>query len=414
MTYARVRVLVLGASGTIGRAIQSEARGIGSLELAPASHSGKPGHIQIDYESLLTADAWGEVLQSHRIAAVVNCIGIWSGTTEEFERIQYTVPVALFDACASLGIRVVHLSALGFSSGSPLPYASTKARADRYLLEHCPMGVVVRPSLVFGREGDSTKFFLNLAALPLQVDFGFARNLQPVHVREVARAVVDALVQTEPPRVVECAGTHRVSIPEYFAALRRGMGLGPAHFTLMLPPWCARLLFEAGELLGAHFINHQTWVLLQTGTHSGKGHPTATPYEEFATPLDHRMARDTQLYWLARLSIAFLWLWTAAVSFFSWPRQQTLAWLHDLWPGLGTPLGLAASCALDAAMGLLSLFRGGRRLWQAQFALTTVYSIGLAAALPWSWAHPLGPLTKNLAVLFTMLYLAVQEPRRRS
>jgi hypothetical protein len=64
-------------------------------------------------------------------------------------------------------------------------------------------------------------------------------------------------------------------------------------------------------------------------------------------------------------------------------------------------------------MGLLSLFRGGRRLWQAQFALTAVYSIGMAIALPWSWAHPLGPLTKNLAVLFTMLYVAVHEPRRR-
>jgi nucleoside-diphosphate-sugar epimerase len=86
MTDASVRVLVLGASGTIGRAIQNEARGVGSLELLPASHRGRPGHIRLDYESLLTADAWREVLESHRIAAVVNCVGIWSGTAEEFER----------------------------------------------------------------------------------------------------------------------------------------------------------------------------------------------------------------------------------------------------------------------------------------------------------------------------------------
>jgi uncharacterized protein YbjT (DUF2867 family) len=71
------------------------------------------------------------VLRDHRIDAVVNCVGIWIGTVEQFELVQYTVPVALFDACSQLGIRVVHLSALGFSAQSTLPYASTKARADQ-------------------------------------------------------------------------------------------------------------------------------------------------------------------------------------------------------------------------------------------------------------------------------------------
>lgn len=292
-----MRVLVLGGGGMIGSAIRNEARGVGSLELLPASHRDRPGHIRVEYESLATARAWIEVLQQFRIDAVVNCVGIWSGTAEEFERIQYAVPVALFDACASLRARIVHVSALGFSPDSPLAYASTKARADRYLLEHCPSGVVVYPSLVFGTEGDSTRFFLKLAALPLQVDFGFARNLQPVHVREVAQAVVDALNQAEPPRIIECTGTHPVSIPEYLAALREGMGLRPVRFTLKLPRWSGRLLFEAGELLGARFINRQTWALLQTGTQSERNHPAAVPYAAFATPRDRpgRRPRCTSL-----------------------------------------------------------------------------------------------------------------------
>lgn len=408
----RKRVLVLGASGMVGRAIQEEARSTQALELLPASHRDRPGHLHIDYESLTTSEAWARVLSEHRVDAVVNCVGIWSGSVEKFEWVQYTVPVALFDACSQLGVRVVHVSALGFSADSPLPYASTKARADQYLLEHCPPGVVVYPSLVFGGDGDSSRFFLNLAALPLQVDFGFARNLQPVHVREVAEAVTSALRQERPPRTIECAGTHPVTIPEYFDALRAGMGLKPVRLKMKLPGWCGRLLFTAGELLGAHFVNRQTWVLLQTGTRSGKQNPKALPYAQFATLADRQMTQETQLYWFARLGIAFLWLWTAAVTYFAWPQQETLSWLNSLWPGLGTPFWLATSCILDATLGVASLLWPRKRLWQAQFALTAVYSVGLALALPWSWRHPFGPLTKNLAVLATLLFLAMQEAKR--
>jgi hypothetical protein len=126
------------------------------------------------------------------------------------------------------------------------------------------------------------------------------------------------------------------------------------------------------------------------------------------------MVRETQLYWFARLGIAFLWLWTAMVTAFFWPRTETLAWLASLSPVLATPFWLTLSSLLDAAMGLGSLFRPSKRLWQTQIALTSVYSIGLAVSLPWAWMHPFGPLTKNLAVLATMAYLAMQEPKRET
>jgi hypothetical protein len=181
---------------------------------------------------------------------------------------------------------------------------------------------------------------------------------------------------------------------------------------LKLPTWCGKLLFRAGEFLGAHFVNRQTWLLLETGTHSGHNNPAALPYEHFATAADRRMTQETQLYWFARLGLAFLWLWTAAVTYFVWPRHETLSWLDSLWPGLGTPFWLTTSCTLDATMGVASLLWPRERLWQAQFALTAAYSLGLAIALPWTWGHPFGPLTKNLAVMATMLILATQESKR--
>lgn len=389
------------------------ARTTPNLEILPASHRDKAGHVRVDFEAMTIPDAWLRVLDDLRVDAVVNCVGIWSGTAEEFERIQYTVPVALFDACNASARQVVHLSALGFSERSPLPYASTKARADRYLLQCCGQGTVVYPSLVFGPDGRSTRFFLDLAALPVQVDFGLPRNLQPVHVDEVARAVVAALTAATPARVIECAGTHAVSIPEYFAALRTGLGLRPAApVRWKVPLAWGRAFFTIGEAFGRHFVNQQTWTLLQTGTRAADPHPEARPYEDFASPRDLDAVRQTQLYWFARLGVAFLWLWTAAVTWLVWPRAETMSWLSALHPALATPFWLGASCALDAAMGLLALFKPSRLLWQAQAALTAAYTAGLAIALPSFWAHPFGPLTKNVAVLATMLFLVIHEQKR--
>ncbi len=396
----------------IGHAILEAGAGDSSLCLVPASHLRLVDYVWVDFGALTDAEAWSTVLSEVAVDAVVNCVGIWMGSAGDFERLQYTVPVALFDACSRRGLRVVHVSALGFSVDAPLPYAATKARADRYLLEHCPSGIVVYSSLVFGSEGRSTRFFLNLAALPVSVDLGLPANLQPVHVRDVARAVIEALKAQHPVRAVECAGSHPISVAEYLSALRKGMGFRAAPLRLRLPRWCARLVFQAGEAIGARFVNRQTWTLLQAGTRGQDLHPQALPYERMASERDRRMVRETQLYWFARLGVAFLWLWTAAATFFIWPKADTLAWLASVSPALGTMLVLSASCLLDASLGLFSLFRPSKRLWQAEFLVTAFYTVVLAVCLPWTWGHPLGPLTKNLPVLATMLYLAMQETRR--
>lgn len=408
----RQRVLVLGASGMTGRAIQQLARAYPQLDLVRASHREVPGYVTVPYASLDTAQAWKAILQDAAIDIVVNCVGIWTGDDAEFEQVQYVVPVALFDACAQTGRRVVHVSALGFSPDSPLPYASTKVRADRYLLESSAPGTVVYPSLVFGPDGLSSRFFLSLAALPIQVDFGFAKNLQPVPVEAVAKAVLDAAVADGPPRQIECAGPRHISATDYLAALRKGMGLPPAVLSIRPPRWVAGLAFNAGELLGSRFINRQTWELLKEGTCSAHENPQAVPYEQFSSTKEATGAKEVQLYWATRLGVAFLWLWTAVVSMWYWPQTETLAWLNALYPGLGKPGWLAASCALDAAMGLCALFRPSTKLWRIQLGLVACYSLGLSWAIPAFWAHPFGPLTKNIAVLSALGLLALHEPKR--
>lgn len=407
-----MRILILGASGMIGQAVRQALRQVKGAVVLPASHRKLDGYVHVDFGSLTKPSSWVRVLQAHKVDAVINCVGIWKGSDEEFERIQYEVPVALFQACDQLKLKLVHVSAVGFTKDTPLPYVSTKARADEFLLTHCSQGVVVLPSLVFGSDGNSSRFFLKLAALPVHMGFGFPRNLQPVHVRDVADAVVDALIHPTASRQVISAGQRQLDTTGYFRALRKGMGLGAPWLTLRLPRFLAKAFFMAGEKLNAHFVNRQTWLLLEAGTCDTREHPEAWPYEKFATKADLERVQDFQLYWAARLGMAFIWLWTAIVSLWAWPTAQTLSWLSALHPSLGSMPWLAASAALDAAMGVLSLTYARRWLWKAQFSLVAIYSAGLLYALPEFALHPFGPLSKNIAILVLLACLAKAEKER--
>jgi uncharacterized protein YbjT (DUF2867 family) len=407
------RVLVLGASGLIGRAVLRQARGQAGLHMLPASHRQLTGYLRIPYETLDTPEAWQTVLRLHRVDAVVSAVGIWQGSSARFERLQFAVPVALFQACAGLGLRVVHLGALGLQAAAEgaqaLPYVHTKLRAQQHLLAHCPGGVLVLPSLVYGAQGQSTRFFLQVARLPLAVDFGLPPCVQPVHVDEVAAAVLQALTEARPPRVRECAGRAPVTPTQYLASLRAGLGLPPARWQLRLPRAASAAVFRVGGWLGHRFVNLQTWRLLQAGTTSRQDFAHARPAETFAGPTDLAALRVQTAAWAARLALAFVWLWTAWVSWAVWPREQSLAWLAQAHPVLGQPAVLAAASLLDAGLGLATLLRPGRRLWLAQVALVAAYTGLGSLAMPWAWQHPLGPLSKNLPLLALLGLLAALD-----
>src|SRR5436190_2145514 len=74
---------------------------------------------------------------------------------------------ALFEACVTTDVRrVLQVSALG-ADLDMTGYQRSKHAADRHLLSLPLDATVLRPSLVFGPEGASTKMFFTLASLPL-------------------------------------------------------------------------------------------------------------------------------------------------------------------------------------------------------------------------------------------------------
>lgn len=109
---------------------------------------------------------------------------------------------------------------------------------------------------------------------------------------------------------------------------------------------------------------------------------------------------------LMRLILAAMWLVTGALSLGIYPQADSLGLLERV--GLHgttalTTLYLAAT--LDTALGLLTLFRPNKFLWQAQAMLIVAYTLIISLWLPEFWLHPFGPILKNFPILMLLWLL---------
>ncbi|EGD06455.1 NAD-dependent epimerase/dehydratase, partial [Burkholderia sp. TJI49] len=127
------------------------------------------------------------------------------------------------------------------------------------------------------------------------------------------------------------------------------------------------------------------------------------------------LRRDALAMWrrpLLRGALAIVWIWTAIVSAFVHPLNDSLARLALAHlTGLPAQAALYAACALDFAFGVATLAAPSRRLWLAQGALIVAYSAVIAVTMPGLLAEPFGPVLKNVPILAILLILFAEEER---
>lgn len=85
---------------------------------------------------------------------MVSLVGIMHGSTKQFENIQWKGAENVARAARDAGAKLVHVSAIGASLQSEIPYARTKALGEVAVLDLCPDATIIRPSIVFGPEDD--------------------------------------------------------------------------------------------------------------------------------------------------------------------------------------------------------------------------------------------------------------------
>ena len=434
-----MRVLVTGASGFIGRHLVARLGAEGHEVVGVARNLEQarrliPGIVWVhgDLDRDLAPEIWAPRLEA--VEAVINCAGILqSSAGNDIRAVHETGPIALFGACETAGVRrVIQVSALGAGAAAGTEYAASKAAADDWLLASGLDGIVVRPSLVVGRDAyGGTVFFRALAALPwvLPLPGRGEQRFQPIAMDDVTEAILRLLRSgASSGRILDLVGPREMTLAEILLALRGWLGLGPP-IPVPVPMAPIRLLARLGDCLrwfgGRGALSTTSIRQLEFGI-------TADPapfVEALAmTPLDleDALARQpsgvadrwhARLYFLRpalRVSLGLFWLWTGIATAFFFPRAEGEALLAAVGVPAGLlPLAFWLGCLLDVVLGLLLLARVQvRAVAGLQIAITLPYMVMLTLAMPELWFHPLGPMSKLVPLLVaTAVLMAIEDDR---
>ena len=427
-----MRVLLTGASGFIGRAVAQSLRARGHAVVPVLRHppAGARDAVQADFAGIPRRSWW--VAQLAGIDAVVNAVGILRERDGQTFRALHTLaPVELFQACASAGVRtVVQVSALGADEHARSAYHLSKKAADDVLRALPLAGAVVQPSLVYGPGGTSAALFNKLAMAPLlPFPQGGRMLVQPVHVDDVVQAIVQ-LVE-EPPLSVATlafAGPQPLAMRDYLAELRGALGERRRQWIVAVP----ESLFRAGATLASHLpgslLDAETADMLLAGNATQANALPELLDRAPRAPRDFVPAGQREVQrraavldlWhpVLRAALAFLWIWTAVVSFGLYPVRDSYALLARVGlHGMLATIALYGAALLDLVLGALTLAapaRWRRPVWMAQLALIAGYTVLITLFLPEYWLHPYGPISKNVPLLGLIgLLWALEPPGRR-
>lgn len=251
-----MKILLCGARGFIGSHLLQALRQAGHEVICGVSQAGSRAHdaVQVDYARDTQAAAWRDRVEGMDV--VINAVGVLRDTHRRpIQAVHADTPIALFEACAQAEVRhVVHISALGIEH-SATRYAQTKLAAEQHLRGMAQAGrlsaTILKPSIVFGKGGDSSALFLNLARLPIALMPGpvIDAQVQPVAVTDLADVVVRLVANlTQAPETLACVGPQSVQLGDFIASLRTQLGHRPAT-VLRLPEWVTSLSARCGDLV---------------------------------------------------------------------------------------------------------------------------------------------------------------------
>jgi uncharacterized protein YbjT (DUF2867 family) len=167
-----MKILVVGASGFIGSVLVARLLAAGhevvavsrTKSAAPPAAATHVTEVALDVAQATHLEDWAPVLAG--VEAVVNCAGaLQEGPSDSLAGVHAHGISALFRACERAGIRrVVHLSAAGVAE-PVTAFSRTKLSGDQALMALDLDWVVLRPSVVVGRQAYGG------SALPCQTDF---------------------------------------------------------------------------------------------------------------------------------------------------------------------------------------------------------------------------------------------------
>jgi nucleoside-diphosphate-sugar epimerase len=264
-----VKVLVTGASGTIGRplaeALAAHGHDVQAAMRNPGAQTFPAGVEVVRLPDLAAPVDWQPLLAG--VEAVVHLAGIaHTGSRSEamYDRINHAATEELARACARCGIRhLVLVSSIRAQSGPHAdgtltetdvpqptePYGRSKLAAERAVRDAGVPHTILRPVLVYapGARGNLANL-IRLARLPLPLPFGRIANRRSLlAIENLISAIRFAL---DDPRAKNetfiVSDPQAVSVPEIIAICRGALGRDAGLLPLPLSPFATLFAF-AGQ-----------------------------------------------------------------------------------------------------------------------------------------------------------------------
>lgn len=425
-------ILVLGASGLIGRFVTDDLRTRGfrvvgvARSLSPAQTMSA---LDIELPILsLDAAALTRLLSEHAVDVVVNCLGVLQDSPgSDTSAVHRDFVARLLQAIADSGraIRLVHISIPGTAEADRTAFATTKREAERLIAASGIPHAILRPGFVVAPSAYGGSAMLRaLAAFPLDLpEKEMATPFQPVAVEDVsatiawlaAREIDDAsaavvswdLMQAEP---ITMAGV----IKQFRFAF------GTASWPRFAMP---AFMLDLGARIG-DLANHLGWMPPMRTTaiaelrRGVRGDPSAWIA---ATGIAPKTLTDTigrhpatiQDKWFVRLflikalifaSLVAFWVVSGFIALFvSYRAAAGILTAHNFPPALVDPITIGTSL-MDMSIGVLIAFRRTAAIGLvAGICASLGYMFGAAILTPDLWIEPLGALVKTGPAIVLML-----------
>jgi uncharacterized protein YbjT (DUF2867 family) len=429
--HSAPKILVLGASGLIGRFVTEDLRVRGFEVTGIArrfSASQKASSFDLERPILsMDPDSLTRLIEESNIDLVVNCLGVLQdGPGSDTRAVHRDFVERLLQAISRSGraIRLVHVSIPGDSDHDRTPFSKTKREAERLVAASGTPYAILRPGFVIAPSAYGGSAMLRaLAAFPIDLPAREAATpFQPVAVEDIAATIAWLarhgisdqtsgvfwdLMQPQPVtlgRVIEqfrwsygtATGT-RITLPAFMLDL--GAALGDfASWLGWSPPMRSTAI---AELRRGVTGDPSAWI---AATSIVPITIDARIGSRGATVQDKWFARLFLVKALAIASLAAFWTlsgFTALVL--SYDAAAAILSTHHFPPPLVAPFTIGSSI-MDMAIGCLIAFRRTCAAGLlAGIAVSLGYMIGTALLTPDLWIEPLGALVKTGPAIVLML-----------
>ncbi len=426
------RILVLGASGLIGRFVTDELRRRCFAVLGAARRFSDAQRISSDDLELpiiaMDVAALAELIRAHDVGVIVNCLGVLQdGPGNDTGAVHRDFVARLLSGIKESGrtVRLVHISIPGNAAADRTAFSITKREAERLIAASGIPHAILRPGFVIAPSAYGGSAMVRaLAALPFDLP---AKELvtpfQPVAVADIAatiaflaarplddetvKAVTWDLMQQEPATLGTVIGRFRLAF---------GTAQKPR---ITLPKILLDLGARAGDL-----ASRLGWLspIRSTAIAELRRGVSGDPQEWMrATGIVPKRIEETvgrsdasiQDKWFARLylvkalviaSLVLFWVASGFIALVvSFPATTAILTSRG-WPDWFAVPFAAITSMMDISIGfLIAVRRTAAFGLVAGILISLGYMAGCAVFTPDLWLEPLGALVKTGPAIVLML-----------